>query len=316
MSLNPIHPHPYAIQSQGLQLSYAKHKAINDLDLSIANTGVTALLGSNGAGKTSFIKCALGLESPQAGTLTVLGAQGGNQHIKQHIGVMMQDADLPDLLSAREHLTLVCAYYSNSFSVDELIQQCELEGFADKRYKKLSGGQKRRVQFAVAIAGHPRLVFLDEPTTGLDTQARRTLWNTIRRLRKKGTAVLLTTHYLEEADALADHIIVINQGRLVAQGSTQEIRSLVNGSVIRCQTSISLDRIQELSSVVSVKSSGRYIEIISSDATATSKSLLELDPTLSDLNVNTPSLEEAFEQLINPTQNDTTQALIKKGEQQ
>jgi len=296
-----------ALNAQNLCLNYSSLKALDQLSLAIPPGGVTALLGRNGAGKTSFINCALGLLKPDSGALSILNLKAGSRQLKQQIGVMMQDADLPDLLTAREHLTLVCSYYPHALSVEQLIEQCDLNQFADTVYKKLSGGQKRRVQFAVAIAGQPKLVFLDEPTTGLDTQARRTLWQTIRSLSENGTTVLLTTHYLEEADALADHTIVIDQGKAIASGSAQDIRNLAQGSLIRCQTSTSPENLLALDGVLSVKRTGRLLDIRSDQPTSTVRQLLETDQELSDLSVTASSLEDAFEQLVN---NSPT---IKKG---
>ncbi len=311
---------PTALISKNLQLNYNNYsnnysknkgdsKALNGLSLTVPEGGITAILGSNGAGKTTFIKCALGLLQTNSGSLQVLGQPAGGKRLKQHVGAMMQGADLPDLLSAREHLTLVCSYYQNASPIAQLIEQCGLSDFVDKRYKTLSDGQKRRVQFAAAIAGRPKLIFLDEPTTGLDLKARQILWNTIRNLSQNGSTVILTTHYLADADALADHTIVINKGKTIAQGTTDNVRNIASGTVIRCQTYISQRTIKSLPTVKSVNTSGRLIDILCNDSNTTLKMLLELDPHLSDLTVSTPSLDQAFEQLLNNCS--TTQGLTQ-----
>ncbi len=288
-----------AISCNSLTISYGDFIAVSGLTLSIPSTGITTLLGGNGAGKSTFIAAALGLIKPRSGQLAILDQPAGSTAIKQRLGVMLQDADLPDLLTPREHLTLIASYFDRAHTAEELIERVELSEFADIRYKKLSGGQKRRVQFAAAIAGRPKLVFLDEPTTGLDTDARKVLWKTVRELSQSGTAVLLTTHYLEEADALADHTIVIDQGQVVAKGSADDIRRLVSGSIIRCQTHISLDRIRVLDGVNKVSRSGRLTEIVTNDQVMTIRSLLKEDQSLSDLTISKPSLEQAFTQLLN-----------------
>lgn len=253
---NTREPSPLIIEN--LSHFFGDKRALDCVDLAIPYSGITALLGANGAGKMTLINRALGLLKPSKGSLQVLGGIAGSQPIKQQIGVMLQDADLPDLLSAREHIALFSTYYPNPIASNDLIKQCDLSEFADTRCKQLSGGQKRRVQFALAILGHPKLVFLDEPTTGLDIKARRILWNTIRELSSAGAAVVLTTHYLEEADALADHVMVINRGKLVADGSTSEILDAVRGAVIRCETCINVSMANTMVGVRTASQSGRY----------------------------------------------------------
>ncbi len=299
---------PSPLVAEKLSHYFGKKRALNSINIAIPSTGITALLGANGAGKTTLINCALGLLKPSSGDLRVLQGKAGTQAIKQQIGVMLQDADLPDLLTAREHITLFSTYYSNPINIDELIKQCDLIEFADTRYRKLSGGQKRRVQFALAILGRPKLVFLDEPTTGLDIDARRVLWNTIRELSSTGTTIVLTTHYLEEADALADRIMVIDRGQLIADGSANEIRKVVSGAVIRCESNLSISTAEQLSGVRSANRSGRYLEVVTNNGTETLKELLSKDPKLSDLTVQKPTLENAFTQLINTPKKQSTRS--------
>jgi ABC-2 type transport system ATP-binding protein len=286
-----------ALKTTHLSVRFGNKVALNSIDLSIAATGVTALLGANGAGKTTLINCALGLCKPSSGTIQLFSKTPGKIEAKRLIGVMLQDSALPDLLSAREHIQLFSTYYPNPLSVEQLSQRCGLESFVDKRYKTLSGGQKRRVQFALAIIGQPKIVFLDEPTTGLDIDARNLVWNTINELRQTGTAVLLTTHYLEEADSLADHTIVMNNGEIIANDSTDNIRAAASGAVIQCESTLDLSVISALDDVRSVVMRGRKIEISSNNATASLVALLALDPKLSNLTVSKSSLEDAFKQL-------------------
>jgi len=293
----------YRTQSP-LEIKQISHRfgdtvALENVSFKLANNGITALLGSNGAGKTTIINCALGLLRPSNGSVKVLGHKAGTRAAKQKVGLMLQDTSLPDLLTAREHISLFSSYYQTPLAINEVIQKCDLSRFADKKYKHLSGGQKRRVQFALAVLGRPKLVFLDEPTTGLDVDARRVLWNTIRELRESGTSIVLTTHYLEEADALADDVIVLDQGKLVTRGTTNEIRSAVSGSVIRCQTDLDITAIKQLVDVRSAQSSGRYQEIVSSNGANTLRALLTSDAHVSDITVQKPSLEDAFKRIKN-----------------
>ena len=224
--------------ARNLIKAFGQTKALDGLSLHIPPRKITALLGANGAGKTTLIRSALGLQTTDSGELSVLGGKPGSLAVRRQLGVMLQNSELPDLLTAREMLTQFGSAYPAPLPVDRLIKQCDLSDFADKRYKKLSGGQKRRVQFALALIGDPDMIFLDEPTTGLDGEARRVLWGIVRDLSESGKTVLLTTHYLEEADALADHIIVMAAGRVVAEGPADDIRQQASGALITCETSL------------------------------------------------------------------------------
>ncbi len=283
-----------ALQADKLGKTYGDKTALDALELKLANQGVTAILGPNGAGKTTLIHCALGLTRPSSGTLSVLSATPGSMALRRRIGVMLQDADLPDLLTAREHINLFASYYPNPLPVDEVLTRCDISAFADKRYKKLSGGQKRRVQFALAIVGQPDLIFLDEPTTGLDIDARRILWDVVRELAEAGKTIVLTTHYLEEADALADRIVVLSVGGVIADGPAEDIRNTVGGSLIRCVTRLPDAALAALAQITSVRRAGRYVEAMSRDATQSLTALLAADPEISDLTIKKPNLEEAF----------------------
>lgn len=290
-------PHPPMIQAAGLTRRFGAQTALDDVDLGVDGPGVLALLGPNGAGKTTFVNAALGLVRPSSGALTIFGALPGSKAARTRIGVMMQDAELPDLLTAREQIALFASYYPAPRRVDEVIALCELTAFADKRYAKLSGGQKRRVQFALALVGAPELLFLDEPTTGLDAEARRGLWAIVRTAAEDGARVVLTTHYLEEADALADRVAVLKAGRIIADDTAANLREQVGGSLIRCATALSEAQMAALPGVRRARRAGRYGELVTADAVATLKALFAADPELEDLNVRQPTLEEAFDAL-------------------
>lgn len=280
-----------------LKKSYGDVEAIKGIDINIEGSGVFAVLGQNGAGKTSLIKCALGLEKVSSGDLKIMGNKPGTLKAKRKTGVILQDSDLPDLLTIREQITLFASYYPQPFSVQETIEMCELGDFADRRYKKLSGGQKRRAQFALAIVGNPQLIFLDEPTTGLDIEARKNLWTIIRNFSNQGKTIVLTTHYLEEAESLADRIMIMNSGLIVADASPSQIKAQSKGSVIRLDTKLSNNDIEKVSGVTSVSVSGRFTEINSNEVNKSLIQILSLDPTLTDLSVNQPKLEDVFSQL-------------------
>jgi len=172
-------------------------------------------------------------------------------------GVMLQLSGIPDTLKVKEHIELYSAYYPNPLSLKEVLELSGLEGLENRWYGKLSGGQKQRLHLALAMCGNPDLVFLDEPTTGLDVASRRALWQQVRGFIGKGRTVVLTTHYLEEADALADRIIVINKGKVIAEGSPTDIKAKTAGRKIRIVTSLQEKEIAQMQGVISIKKQGQ-----------------------------------------------------------
>lgn len=287
----------HSIEAKSLTRQFGTTLAVDQLDLNLECGGVTALLGPNGAGKTTFIRMALGLTRLSAGSLSVLGTTPGSLAARQQTGVMLQEAQLPDLLTPREHLELFASYYPNPRDIDEVLSLCRIEGFADTRYKKLSGGQKRRAQFALAIVGQPSIIFLDEPTTGLDIEARRALWEVIRTLTDSGASIILTTHYLEEAEALADRVIVIDHGRIITNQTTQALMGTMASKVIQCKTSLDDATLLALTGVNSVHRLDKDVHISCARATVTLRELLNLDQDLSNLRISQPTLEQIFTNL-------------------
>jgi ABC-2 type transport system ATP-binding protein len=279
-----------------LSKHYGKVVALDRVSLEI-DAGVTAVLGQNGAGKTTLINCALGLTRPSAGDITLFGRAPVQRRSRQRVGVMLQDTELPDLLTGRELITLFASYYPRPLSLDEVIGLTRVGAFLDQRYKKLSGGQKRRVQFALAIVGNPDLVFLDEPTTGLDSEARKALWETVRGFAEDGRSIVLTTHYLEEADALADRVVILKRGEVIVDADAKTLRAELGGSLIRCQTSAGPGAVGRLPGCIQAEHAGRIMNIRTSDPVATLRALFELDESVQDLTVGKPRLEDIFEEL-------------------
>ena len=223
---------------------YGKQVALDDLTLGIEAGKVTALLGPNGAGKTTAIGVLLGLVAPNSGTVQVLGGPAGALPPRRRTGVMLQSAALPDTLKVGELLQLVRGYYPQPRPLAEIAALTGIAAQLSQPYARLSGGQQRRVQFALAICGNPQLLFLDEPTTGLKPGARESLWTLVRELTARGCAILLTTHYLEEAEALAQRVIVLVRGRIVSEGSVDEIRARGVRRHIRCISSLAVEDIR------------------------------------------------------------------------
>jgi len=203
--------------------------AVAGIDLDIARGHCFGLLGPNGAGKTTTVEMIEGLHPPDSGTLTLFGlgwGQGKDHELRERIGVQLQDTQLGDKLEVVEVLGLFRSFYSRGRDVDELISLVDLEAERHKRFHKLSGGQKQRVAVACALVGAPEVLFLDEPTTGLDPRARKSLWSVIEKFRNEGGTVVLTTHYMEEAAVLCDEIAIMDRGHVIARGTP---RSLVDG---------------------------------------------------------------------------------------
>ena len=214
-----------AVSCERLRKSYGSVVAVADLTLSVTRGECFGLLGPNGAGKTTTIEILEGLLTPDAGDVEVLGLRWAHDagELRQRLGIQLQETQLADKLSVEETLRLFRSFYTRGRTVDELLGIVELESKRTSRVGKLSGGQKQRLSFACAIAGDPDLLFLDEPTTGLDPQSRRQLWTLLDQFRSRGGTILLTTHYMEEAEFLCDRVAIVDHGRIIAHGTPKEL---------------------------------------------------------------------------------------------
>lgn len=276
---------------------YGETVALDGLSLAVRPGELLAVLGPNGAGKSTAIGLWLGTLQPDEGSAVVLGGPPLEVASRLGVGVMMQEVALTPMLSAREHIALTTSYYRDPLSVDETLALTGTGALAKRRYGKLSAGQKRQVQFATAICGRPKLLFLDEPTVGLDLQAREAMWKAIARLRDDGCAIVLTTHYLEEAEALADRVVVLARGRLIAEGSVAEMRALVTRKRIRCASTVDIGEMKSWPGVVDVSREAELVLVTASDAETVVRRLLAADPDLRQLEVQQASLAEAFAEI-------------------
>jgi ABC-2 type transport system ATP-binding protein len=273
---------------------YGSVTALNGLSLTLLKGEIVALLGPNGAGKSTAVRLLLGLSSPNSGTVRVFGRDPREASARERIGAMLQVGSVPRTLKVREHIDLFRSYYPNPLPTAEVIRIAQLEGIEDRLFDKLSGGQQQRLLFGLALCGNPDLVFLDEPTTGMDIEARRGLWAQIRSLAQQGKTVLLTTHYLEEADALAHRIVVVNKGRIVSEGTPAEIKANGAGRIIRCRTSLPLDLLRALPTVTKVDVADGITTVMATSPETVIREMLSLDQNLSQLEIVSPGLEDAF----------------------
>ena len=288
----------------GVHKRYGKVQALRGVDLELRGGELLALLGPNGAGKTTAIALLLGLLRADGGTVELFGADPQDIAARRNIGVMLQDASLPPTLKVGELLRLTASYYPAPRGVAE---SAELAGVADllqRPYAKLSGGQQRRVQFALALCGRPRLLFLDEPTVGMDLQARQKLWSAIRALVADGCAVVLTTHYLEEAEALATRVCVMAHGRIISQGSVDALRARVALKRVRCSSRLDVASVAAWPEVVEARMDGDRLWMSTAHAEALLRRLLAADDQLGALEVQAAGLAEAFTELTDAADNE------------
>jgi len=291
---------------RGAVKSYGALRALDGVDLELHRGELLALLGPNGAGKTTAIGLLLGLVRADAGEVALFGMDPQRIEARRGIGVMLQHAQLPATLRVGELIRLTASYYPSPHSVAE---SAELAGVADllqRPYGKLSGGQQRRVQFALALCGNPRMLFLDEPTVGMDIEARQKLWSAIRALVADGVSIVLTTHYLEEAEALADRVCVMARGKVVSEGSVQALRARIALKRVWCATRLPLAEVAAWPEVADARLDGERLCLSSEHVEALVRRLLAHDAQLSALEVRAAGLAEAFTEL---TRDDAVAAL-------
>jgi ABC-2 type transport system ATP-binding protein len=272
--------------------------AVRGVDISIEPGETVALLGPNGAGKSTTIDMLLGLLPPDSGSVTLFG-QTPQAAIKAGaIGAMLQTGAVLRDLSVRELIDMMSSLYPRALSVDETLRLANITDIADRKTQKLSGGQTQRVRFAVALVSNPDLLVLDEPTVAMDVEARRDFWATMRGFTSRGKTVIFATHYLEEADAYADRIILMARGQVVADGPATEIKATVGAKIIRATLpDADLGVLSGLPGVTSVEQHGEAVVLTCADSDSALRSLLSAFPAARDLEVAGAGLEQAFLQL-------------------
>jgi ABC-2 type transport system ATP-binding protein len=280
-----------------LNKSFSAKKALSDVSLEIHANRVLAILGPNGAGKTTLINILLGRLAHDSGQVSLFSSAPGDSHVKRQSGAMLQVASLPERLKVKEHIRLFQSYYPSPMSYEEVIKYAGLSDLENRYSKKLSGGEKQRLLFALSICGNPRLLFLDEPSVGMDIEARQRLWSAIRDLKAQGTSIILTTHYLPEADALADEIVLLKNGEIIKKGTSEEIKASVSNTTIQFSSSEPLDAFEHLVGVLKISTTGKLIQIQTQVPQQTLQALLSQNTNVEDLEVTKAGLEDAFLQL-------------------
>jgi ABC-2 type transport system ATP-binding protein len=288
---------PAAIATvDGVTRRYGQITAVDSLTLTIARGQTVALLGPNGAGKTTTVELLLGLARPDAGVVRLFGGPPADAVAAGRVGAMLQDAGLPQWAKVAELISLVRGLYLKPLTLAEVLRLTDLEGVAGRQVQRLSGGQRQRVRLALALAGNPELLVLDEPTAALDVDARRGFWHRVRAYVAGGRTVLFATHRLEEADAVADRIVVIADGRLLADGTPEQVKAQAAG---RSTVSVAADGLprevlERLPGVQTVEQDRGRLSLHTSDPDATIRALLQHAPHARGLEVRRAGMEEAF----------------------
>ncbi|MFE6078958.1 ABC transporter ATP-binding protein [Paenibacillus sp. NPDC057886] len=305
------------IKLEQVSKRYGNKEVVNNISLEISRGSVVAILGPNGAGKTTTMKMMLGLSTATSGLVTVLGQKPNHKQVRQKIGVMLQDVSVMDGLTVREIIRMVRSYYPAPLHADHIE---ELTGLPppdlNKRAEKLSGGQKRSLNFALAMAGNPEILFFDEPTVGLDSETRRRFWERVRQLAQEGKTVIFTTHYLHEADEVADRIILFNRGSIVADGTPGNIKAgitirkvsfstthsmFANDYVSNTEMSTEDDvraQIEELPDVDEIEYHKHRCILHTKNTDALLRHLIERRIPVSDIRIETGQLDDAYANLM------------------
>jgi ABC-2 type transport system ATP-binding protein len=279
------------LEARGLVKDYPGVRAVDGVSLAVPRGSCLGLLGPNGAGKTTSLEMLEGITAPDAGEIRYKGRPLDRRY-REEIGIQFQATALQEFQTTRESLALFAQLYARNADVGQLIERCQLGAFLDRDTRKLSGGQRQRLLLAIALVNDPELVFLDEPTTGLDPQSRRNFWQLIDTVRRQGKTVVLTTHYMEEASQLCDMVAIVDRGRLIAQGAPAAlVRDQFPGTLVRLPRA-ALPGDGALPEGAQAR--GETIEICTADAERTMHELLAMGVPLRELQVSAPTLEDVF----------------------
>ncbi|SES79406.1 ABC transporter ATP-binding protein [Thalassotalea agarivorans] len=279
------------LQVTDLSKHYKEVKAVDEISFSIQAGQCFGLLGPNGAGKTTTIEMLEGIIAPTSGSIVYKG-KPITRDIANEIGIQFQHTALQDFLTVKETLQLFASFYEQTVSIESLIEVCDLADFLDRDNRLLSGGQRQRLLLAIALINDPQIVFLDEPTTGLDPQARRNFWTLIKRIKAQGKTVVLTTHYMDEAEQLCDHIVIVDKGKIIESGSPRQLLNRHFDKVFMYLPSEHID--QALAQEHQWQVNGDSVEIQTQDVEETLSLLLSKGASLEGLHVKSANLDDLF----------------------
>ena len=284
---------PPVLQAIELVKQYPKVRAVDGVSFEVREGTCFGLLGPNGAGKSTTIEMLEGLLKPSSGQVLFRGAPLGG-HYRERVGIQFQNTALQEHLTTRENLRFFSALYPKRRTLDELVRLCRLEEFLDRDTSKLSGGQRQRLLLAIALVNEPEVLFLDEPTTGLDPQARRNFWDLVQGVKAQGKTIVLTTHYMEEAYLLCDEIVIVDHGRIIAGGSPASLLAQhFDDSVLELPTA----EVRKLGAGVEFKEKGELAEIHTADLNGVIARLLGAGASLAQLRIRPRTLEDLFLEL-------------------
>lgn len=285
---------PAIMEVRNLRKHYKSVAAVKGISFTIEQGTCFGLLGPNGAGKTTTIEMIEGITPPTSGEILYQG-QVNNPQFKHQCGIQFQATALMDFLSVREVLKLFSGFYQDTLPIQELVELCALGDFIDHQAAKLSGGQRQRVLLALALINNPQIIFLDEPTTGLDPQSRRNFWQLIESIKAQGKTVVLTTHYMDEAESLCDHLLIVDRGEIITQGSPKALLKEHFGCTYIClpREAVSAQLLQTFEHTTTETE----VEILSRNVEQTLQQLISLHADLSSLQVRNPTLDDLFLQI-------------------
>lgn len=291
-----------AVELSGLHKSFGSVSAVAGVDLTIPVGEVLALLGPNGAGKSTTIDLTLGLSRPTAGSVRVFGEAPRAAIVDGRVGAMLQGAALLPTMTVAQSVALIASVHRTPLTVEDALARAGVSDIGGQRVSKLSGGQLQRARFAVAIVSNPSLLILDEPTAAMDVEGRRDFWQSMREFTDRGRTVIFATHYLDEADAYADRIVILNSGRVVADGTPAEVKAVVSGRTIRfaldeAAAADALPAVRLLPGVRTVERRGERFTVVSGDPDATLRQILVALPSARDIEVVAHTMDDAFLEL-------------------
>ncbi len=297
----PAQDRPLAVELAGVSKNFGRVQAVRNADLRLRSGEIVAILGPNGAGKTSTIDMILGLSQPASGRVSVLGMQPRQAISRGLVSAVMQTGGLLKDLTVRETVEYTASLFAQSQPVGEALSGAGITEIADRRVGKCSGGEQQRLRFALALLSDPELLVLDEPTTGMDVEGRRSFWSAIRKDAEQGRTVLFATHYLEEADAYADRIVLLRQGRIVADGTAAEIKAMAAGRTVRATLAGASEALlADIPGADSVEIRGETVLVHARDSDAVARYLLT-QTVAKDLEITARGIEDAFLALTGDT---------------